>query len=76
MNPILKSESFERAAYNLVSQLEVSTPRMQQAADTMQAAADSFRDSVDRLIRAMGMLAENMQRAHLGDAMAYTEKDF
>lgn len=30
----------------------------------------------NKIIIAMGMMAENMQRQALGESMAYTEKDF
>lgn len=75
-NPILISESFERAAYSLQREMEMATPRLQEAGSQMQAAADSFRESVDRLARVLGMHAENMQRAHRGESMAFTEGDF
>lgn len=76
MNPILQSEGFERAAYALRNEFEIAVPRLQQAADTAQAATDSFRDSVDKLTRTLAMFSENMQRAHRDEPMAYVEKDF
>lgn len=75
-NPILISESFERAAYALQHELNADTPRLLEAASAMQAAADSFRESVDKLSRALGRQAENMQREHLGQSMAYVDSDF
>ena len=35
-----------------------------------------FEDSVNRMIEAMGMQAENDQRKIVGDSMAYSEDDF
>lgn len=75
-NPILISESFERAAYSLQREMETATPRLQEAGSQMQAASDSFRESVDRLAKVLGMHAENMQRQHHGDSMVYMEQDF
>lgn len=33
-------------------------------------------ENIEKLIEAMGMMAENMQRQALDQSMAYTEKDF
>lgn len=41
-----------------------------------EASAESFRRSVNKLCRILGMQAENDQRKAVGASMAYTEADF
>ena len=69
-NPVLLSESFERAAYAHRSAIENF--------DTsgFEAAATQFTRSVDKLQAILGMQAENDQRKVLGQSMAYVEDDF
>ncbi len=45
------------------------------ASETMKAAY-LYSRSAAAMVRAMGMQAENMQRVHRGEPMAYTEVDF
>lgn len=39
-------------------------------------AVNNFQRQLDRLAQIEGMKAENMQRQHRGDSMAYTEQHF
>lgn len=64
-NPVLISESFERAASNLSQSLE-----------RFEQSVEQFRTSVDKLATVLGMQAENDQRKVLGHSMAYTASDF
>lgn len=41
-----------------------------------EAAAYVMGQAAELFTRACGMMAENMQRAHRGESMAYTEHDF
>lgn len=79
MNPILQSESFERAAYSIRDSGE-QLARVQgwfsENAETLRQTQGSFADSVNKLVTAMGMQAENMQRQAVGFSVAYTEADF
>jgi hypothetical protein len=79
MNPVLQSESFERAAHSLRDTGE-SLARTQgwfsDNAETIRNAQANFDATVNKLIRAMGMHAENMQRQAVGASMAYTESAF
>lgn len=71
-NPLLCSESFERAAYTHVQAMEafrIDTTGMEQAVRDFSAVVDKF-------ARILGMQAENDQRKATGNSMAYTEKDF
>lgn len=61
-NPILQSERFESAARSLVSAFEESVA--------------AFGRSVEKMVRIAGMQAENDQRKHRGESMAYSEQDF
>jgi hypothetical protein len=69
-NPILNSESFERAAYALRSSLDNFN------GGNFAAAVERFERQVDRLARLMAMQAENNQRKVLGHSMAYDEGAF
>ena len=69
-NPILQSESFERAAYSLRQAFELF---QRNGFDESVAA---FCRSVDKMARIAGMQAENDNRKYRGEAMAYTESDF
>lgn len=78
-NPILQSESFDRAAYAFRSacdELRTTQGWFSENATTISNAATTFADAVNKLAKIEGMKAENAQRAHLGQAMAYVEKDF
>ena len=68
-NPVLISESFERAAYAHKHSLDSFTNRFEESVRT-------FERSVDRLAKILGMQAENDQRKAVGASMAYTEEDF
>jgi len=69
-NPCLNSEAFDRAAYNLASAMrDFNTGKFDESVRT-------FDRSVDRLAAVLGMQAENDQRKHLGQSMAYTNSDF
>ncbi len=76
-NPILQSESFERAAHSLVSAFEqFSRNGISGDIDRLELCTEQFRLSVDKLVTAMGMQAENDQRKVIGASMAYGESDF
>lgn len=47
-----------------------------EAAKMMADAAEKYRKSVIKLGRFLGMQAENDQRKHRGEAMAFTQEDF
>ena len=67
----LLSESFERAAYSLSTSLD-KFGRDGNLDESMR----SFERSVNKMVAALGMQAENDQRKQLGHSMAYTENDF
>ncbi len=69
-NPILLSESFERAAYAHKRAMEDF--RM----DGFEESVRTFASSIDKLQTLMGMQAENDQRKQLGQSMAYDESAF
>lgn len=69
-NPVLQSESFERAAYNLYHALD------RFPGPNFQGAVDQFQRSVDKLARIEGMKAENAERQAKGMAQAYEENSF
>ncbi len=69
-NPILQSERFEIAAYELKRAMENF------GAGDFGLYVEKFRQSIDKFGALLGMQAENDQRRHLGQAMAYTEDDF
>jgi len=70
MNPVLQSEGFERAAYALARSLDnFNTGSFDQGVAT-------FQRSVDKIVAAMGMQAENQNRAHAGLSPAYDESAF
>lgn len=77
-NPVLISESFERAAYNLSHSLERfgSSCQIGHDVETFERSVEQFRVSVDKLAAVLGMQAENDQRKAVGASMAYTEFDF
>lgn len=66
----LNSEQFNRAAGQLTHSLDTFNPWQ------FVEAVAQFQRTVDRLIAAMGMQAENDQRKVLGHSMAYQETDF
>ena len=69
-NPILISESFERAAYAHISAMENFRT------DMFDESVRQFAASVDTLQRLFAMQAENDQRKQLGHSMAYDESAF
>ena len=69
-NPVLISESFERAAYAHQHAMESFR------ADGFEESVRTFQQSVDKLARILGMQAENDQRKAVGASMAYVEDDF
>lgn len=69
-NPVLQSESFERAAYSLGHAMD----NMRVGAFT--EAVSQFDRSVQKLGMLMGMQAKNALRDRNGQAAAYTEQDF
>ena len=69
-NPVLISESFERAAYAHKHAMESFR------VDGFEASVRTFQQSVDKLARILGMQAENDQRKAVGSSMAYVEDDF
>lgn len=74
-NPVLHSESFERAANSLqqaMNSFNGSFPDI----DRFERSVEQFRISVDKMASIMGMQAENDQRKILGHSMAYSESDF
>lgn len=79
MNPILQSESFEKAVYALghtAEQVQRVQGWFSENTETLRQTQNSFSDSVNRLVHAMGMQSENMQRQAIGASMAYKEEDF
>lgn len=77
-NPVLHSESFERAAYSLKHQMEHFSGSSPIAFDVerFERSVEVFRSSIDRMAAVLGMQAENDQRKVRGESMAYTESDF
>ena len=76
-NPILQSESFERAAHSLMSAFDhFSRNGITGDIDRFERCTEQFRLSVDKLVTAIGMQAENDQRKVVGASMAYAETDF
>ncbi len=69
-NPVLISESFERAAYAHKHAMESFRT------DSFEESVRTFERSVDKLARILGMQAENDQRKAVGGSMAYVEDDF
>lgn len=69
-NPILLSESFDKAAYTLARSLDNF------GTGDFDESVRKFERSVGMLQRVLGMQAENMQRAAVGQSMAYVEVDF
>lgn len=61
-NPILQSQKFEQASDYLVN--------------SMLDSLNQLRNQVDRIVRIAAMQAENQQRGHRGESMAYVEADF
>ena len=77
-NPVLISESFERAASNLSHAMERfgSNSSLSYDVERFERSVEQFRVSVDKLAAVLGMQAENDQRKALGQSMAYTDSDF
>jgi len=69
-HPVLQSESFERASYSLQRSLDNF------GHGNFDESCTQFQRAVEKLGRILGMQAENDQRKHLGESMAYTESDF
>lgn len=79
-NPILQSESFDLAVYHF---RDVVVDRLSPTMDGFSYWVEQFgkhvgemREQIDRIARIEGMKAENAQRQHLGQSMAYTEQHF
>jgi hypothetical protein len=72
MNPVLQSEQFDRAAANLCGSFD----RFERIAINLEGALNGFERSVDKLGRLLAMQAENDQRRHRGESMAYDEASF
>lgn len=70
MNPVLQSESFDRAAYTLARSMDNFST------GDFESSVRMFETSVNRLATILGMQAENDQRKVIGASMAYTEEDF
>lgn len=70
-NPILNSESFERAAYSLSASMNSFNKY-----GSFEDAVSRFERSVNKMQQILGMQAENDQRKATGSSMAYTENDF
>ena len=70
-NPILNSESFDRAANSLRHSLDNFG-----RSGSFEEAVGRFERSVDKLARILGMQAENDQRKATGSSMAYCDEDF
>lgn len=64
----LNSETFERAAYQLVHAMHefrgIDTDPLQQVVREFERQVDRFRDIV-------AAMADNMQRVHCGESMAF-----
>lgn len=79
MNPILNAEEFQRAVSFFgghVENLSLQQRWFGESVGGLDTARREFTDTVNRLIRAMGMQAENDVRKHRGEAMAYDEAAF
>lgn len=70
-NPILNSESFERAAYSLSASMNSFNKY-----GSFEDAVMRFERSVNKMQQILGMQAENDHRKHCGNQVAYTESDF
>jgi hypothetical protein len=66
----MTSESFERAAYQLSRSLDNF------GHGDFDSSCRSFETSVNKLARILGMQAENDNRKHRGESIAYLETDF
>ena len=78
-NPILNAEQFQRAVSSFGSDVEILQRVQGWISENVQQAENAqrgFADSVNKLVRAMGMQAENDQRKVRGESMAYIEADF
>lgn len=76
-NPVLISESFERAAYNLANSMDrMGNNNLGYDIERFERSVEQFKISVDKLATIAGMQAENDQRKALGHSMAYTREDF
>ena len=77
-NPVLISDSFERAAHGLTTALDRfgGNCSISHEVEIFERSVEHFRVSVDKLATILGMQAENDQRKALGQSMAYTESDF
>jgi predicted outer membrane protein len=76
-NPVLISESFERAAYAHKHAMEsFRVDGFEQAVRTFQQTVEDFQRSVDKFQTLLGMQSENMQREACGESPAYRESDF
>ena len=77
-NPILNSESFDRAAYTLARALEngVHTDNFDHSVTRMGEIVDQFTGSVDKLVTAIAMHNENKCREAAGSAPAYDGEAF
>ena len=73
-NPVLISESFERAASNLSHAMERfgSSSSFSYDVERFERSIEQFRASVDKLAAVLDMQAESDQRKALG----HTESDF
>lgn len=67
---ILQSEHFDRAAGNLANAMQ------QFPAGDFVDAVNRFERSINRLVQAMGMQAENDYRKACGNQIAYDENAF
>jgi hypothetical protein len=68
LNPVLQSESFESAAYALTHALENPTPMLD--LEHLERIVREFGEQVTRFRDIVAAHADNMQRAHTGQAMA------
>lgn len=77
-NPILISESFERAASSLTYAMERFSSNSPLSYDMERFAfsVELFRSSVDKLQTLLGMQAENDHRKMSGESLAYREDAF
>ncbi len=71
-NPILHCESFQNAVRTFSGNAEV----LQRALQAFDESVAAFCRAVDKQARVAGMQAENDQRKHRGEGMAYFESDF
>lgn len=78
-NPILNSETFDRAVGHFggySQQISSAISNLHDHTNNMRNVAQIFADAVDKLGRIEGMKAENEQRKHRGEAMAFVQADF